>query len=797
MLLDLLPCQQRYRAEQAGFCREVSMRTLPLAARRYLIGMWTVAAVIIATIASYAPPLLIQIPLLALWLVMFIVADYFEVEFEAGDGNQAIMTVTDALMVFLVAIGGGAGVFVVALGTFVVDGIRHHALFRNLFNVANRTITFGMMWAAYSFVHAPDTPPFSGFDGIVTFGVIASIDYAAGVFFVATVIALARQQPLLHVYRECFRQTSWVYLVTMPIGAVLAFLWEVDPWLSVLGVIPLVMAQRAYRALAAWQEESRRNKMLAQESRQLATKLERLQDTTTAMIASLDPVPLLETVSSRLAALMDGSASWVVLRDRKLPRLVAGNGIPPNLGQEIGAYTDKLQLHDVQQLDRADIARLHATNDLRWQSLVIIPLLLDQQVLGGICLASERPIALAEDDRRVLLAFAGQAALAMERARLFAELRDKQDELIRSSKLAALGTFSAGIAHEFNNLLAGILGNAELGLMTDDLAEKDDALNVAVRTSLRGKSITRGLLTFARRNDPQRDLNQVCDAVEDTLVLVERQLMKLNIRVERRFEPVPSTICDLGQISQVVLNFITNARDAMAEKGGVITIELCQNGDQIELAVSDTGCGIAPHLLDQVFQPFVTTKGALGGSTTPGTGLGLAISYGIIESHGGTIAVRSEVGRGTTMTVRLPITSTLPDEAAENADDQLFGALRILVVDDEQTVAEAVGRLLVEHGHEVCIAADGKSGLQLYRQQQFDLVLTDVIMPGMSGATFVERLRAIDAKARVLVMTGQRGAPQVDQMLRSGAFGVVPKPFVIEDLLASIQRGSYARVLVA
>jgi CheY-like chemotaxis protein len=287
--------------------------------------------------------------------------------------------------------------------------------------------------------------------------------------------------------------------------------------------------------------------------------------------------------------------------------------------------------------------------------------------------------------------------------------------------------------------------------------------------------------------------------VEDTKLLVERELVKLNIRIERRFEPVPPTICDVGQISQVLLNLITNARDAMAEDGGgIITVELSQNDTHIELAVSDTGCGIAPHLLDQVFQPFVTTKGALGGSTTPGTGLGLAISYGIIESHGGTIAVRSQVGHGTTMTVRLPIVTAIAGEPAGSIDDQhVQGAMRILLVDDEPSVADGIGRLLVAHGHEVCIAGDGKSGLRLYRQQPFDLVLTDVIMPGMSGATFVERLRAFDAKARVLVMTGQPGAPQVDEMLRCGAFGVVTKPFTIEDLLASIQRGSYLRAMAA
>src|SRR5262245_9398281 len=169
------------------------MRNLPLAARLYLIGMWAVAAAIIAAIASYAPPLLNQLPLLMLWLVMFVITDYFEVQFEAGDGNQAIMTVTDELIVFLVAVGGGAAVLVVACGTCIVDVIRRHALFRNLFNVAFRTITFGMMWVAYTALHAPDARPFSGLPGILTFIVVAGIDYTGTVFFVATVIALARR----------------------------------------------------------------------------------------------------------------------------------------------------------------------------------------------------------------------------------------------------------------------------------------------------------------------------------------------------------------------------------------------------------------------------------------------------------------------------------------------------------------------------------------------------------------------------------------------------------------------------
>ena len=132
-----------------------------------------------------------------------------------------------------------------------------------------------------------------------------------------------------------------------------------------------------------------------------------------------------------------------------------------------------------------------------WQTLVIIPLALEKRVLGAICLALEHAINLGEADRRILLAFAAQAALAMEHAQLFEELRHKQDELVRSSKLAALGTFSAGIAHEFNNLLAGILGYAEIGLSSSDVAIKDEALEVSVRSCLRGRSITSGLLSLA------------------------------------------------------------------------------------------------------------------------------------------------------------------------------------------------------------------------------------------------------------------------------------------------------------
>ena len=154
------------------------------------------------------------------------------------------------------------------------------------------------------------------------------------------------------------------------------------------------------------------------------------------------------------------------------------------------------------------------------------------------------------------------------------------------------------------------------------------------------------------------------DAVDEVLTLVEIDLRKAHVEVVRAFEPVPPTLCDLGQVAQVVLNLITNARDAMKPSGGRLTIGLRQRYDTIELSVADTGSGIAPEVRDKIFEPFVTTKGSPGGSQTPGTGLGLSVSYGIVRDHGGTISVESTLGRGTTMTVRLPVVQEWVEEEA-------------------------------------------------------------------------------------------------------------------------------------
>lgn len=382
-----------------------------------------------------------------------------------------------------------------------------------------------------------------------------------------------------------------------------------------------------------------------------------------------------------------------------------------------------------------------------------------------------------------------QAELAAERERLLAELQVKQEELVRSSKLAALGTFAAGIGHEFNNLLAGMLGFAQLGLASDAERDKNEALEVAVRLAMRGRSITGGLLTFARRRDAQRVPYMIDVVVEETLALVERELNKQNVTIERRFEPTPETMCDPGQIQQVVLNLVNNARDAMREQGGgTITISVAPRGAVIELTVADTGHGIPEHLLDQIFQPFVTTKGALNGSSTPGTGLGLAISLGIVEGHGGTMEARSTPGQGATMVIRLPVVQV--EREAPAPLQESLPPLRVLVVDDEVEVGRSLARLLEACGHMTLVAEGGESALRAYQVEPFDVVITDVVMPGMSGVDLAHALFAIDPHACVLAMSGQGSAQQLEMLREVGVEHLLRKPFTLEELNQVLGRTS-------
>jgi len=373
------------------------------------------------------------------------------------------------------------------------------------------------------------------------------------------------------------------------------------------------------------------------------------------------------------------------------------------------------------------------------------------------------------------------------------ERKQMEEKLLRSSKLAALGTLAAGIAHEFNNILTAMLGYAELGLMTKDTEKMKKALEVVMKSSERAKSITDNLLTFARKHESKRIYTDIREAINSSIALVKREFQKDNIRIKRNLAKTPTTYCAPGQISQVCLNLLTNARDAMLKKGGTIRIDLRKKNAYLELKFSDTGCGISPELKKRIFEPFVTTKGPRAGDASKGTGLGLSVSYGIVQSHNGTIEVESEKNKGSAFTIKLPIVKepmgevTLLKSTSKASKGRHL--LKILVVDDEKEIRSLFEEVLKREGHFISVKKSVRAAMGMLKKEKFDLVFTDITMPGVNGLDFLKKAKKIDDKLKIVLMSGQVMIfDDIRQALSQGAAGFLRKPFKTTEIVSMIDK---------
>ncbi|HEX5691814.1 MAG TPA: ATP-binding protein, partial [Roseiflexaceae bacterium] len=400
--------------------------------------------------------------------------------------------------------------------------------------------------------------------------------------------------------------------------------------------------------------------------------------------------------------------------------------------------------------------------------------------------------------------FAAQAAAAIENAYLFAQeqsallalreaherqaqllddIRRTQAELIISSRLASVGTLAAGVAHEFNNLLTGMHGYAELA-RTGSQVDKDEALEIIRRTCLRGAQITRSLLMFARQGEAQCETARLDEIADSALRLIGRDLAKAGVYAVRDYHGSSTVWADPGQIMQVVLNLLTNARDAMQPDGGTVTLAIREVADWVELVVVDTGSGIAPEILERIFEPFVTTKGPLGGSTVAGNGLGLAVSYGIMQDHGGRLLAESVEGQGSRFTLCLPrhhgTVVALPPPAVVHAPR------RVLVVDDEAQVRMMLNLLLSRAGYTVLQASDGQDAVDRSGSEQWDLIVSDMTMPRLDGPDMIQALRERNIATPVILITGRFDGASMGRAHGSDACAVIAKPFEAAALLSAV-----------
>lgn len=368
-------------------------------------------------------------------------------------------------------------------------------------------------------------------------------------------------------------------------------------------------------------------------------------------------------------------------------------------------------------------------------------------------------------------------------------LKATQAQLIQSEKLSAVGEFVAGIAHELNNPLTSVIGFGEL-LKEASLTPKHQSyLQYIVRSTERCHKIVQGLLSFARQHPPERKPVSVNGMVEGVLEILAYEMRTSNIQIEREFDPeLPLVVGDSHQLQQVILNILNNARQAMEgrQASGRIRIGTEKAGPNVRIIMEDTGPGISKENLARIFDPFFTTK-----PVGKGTGLGLSLCYGIVKEHGGTITAHSIPGKGATFIIELPAQVSSPTDGTANRSpgSGLNGAgKRVLVIDDEEWILELVRQILKQDGFEVDIAPNGEAALKQVAESQYELLVCDWKMPGLSGPQLFERISSVspEAAARLIFMTGDVVSDSFQQFLNRNSKSCLSKPFSVQEFRTTV-----------
>jgi signal transduction histidine kinase len=373
-----------------------------------------------------------------------------------------------------------------------------------------------------------------------------------------------------------------------------------------------------------------------------------------------------------------------------------------------------------------------------------------------------------------------------------ATLKATQAQLIQSEKLSAVGQFVAGIAHELNNPLTSVIGFSEL-LQSMDLEPKYKGhLDHIARSAMRCHKIVHSLLGFSRQQEPERKLVLLHNVVDAVLEIVAYDMRTNNITIERKYAPeLPPILADAHQLQQVILNILSNARQAMEgfRRDGRIVLSTGATGTQVWLRIKDNGPGMRKETLSRIFDPFFTTK-----AQGKGTGLGLSLSYGIIQEHQGSIHAESQPGEGAEFIIELPIAdataAVLADANKRSAAPfkPQMPALKVLAIDDEESILHLVQEVLRADGHHVDTAASGDAALELIALNRYDIIISDWKMPGLSGMHVFEDLQVKDpaAAARMLFMTGDVVNDKFQEFLQKNDRTCLPKPFSIREFRSAV-----------
>ncbi len=399
---------------------------------------------------------------------------------------------------------------------------------------------------------------------------------------------------------------------------------------------------------------------------------------------------------------------------------------------------------------------------------------------------------------------ASQKALeheTLKKRKIEGELRKLEERIKQAQKLECLGVLAGGVAHDFNNLLMAIMGYTEMAL--DEIPQDQDAhryLCEVLQGVFSAKDLVKQILNFSRQGECEPKPLQINLIVKEAVKLLSATLPSYIIIEENLNGVAGKVIADPTQIHQVVINLCTNGAHAMQEQGGILAVSLTevhldedlpaelitlQPGPYVKLCVNDTGCGMTEDVLKKVFDPFFTTKPA-----TQGTGLGLAVVHGIVEQLHGEVLVETEPGKGTTFSVYFPLVQCdMVCEIDALEDSCPHGNEMILLVDDDTCLAELGREVLESLGYRVIVAHNGIEALDLYkaRAARYDLVITDYMMPGLTGTQLASNLLGIRPEQPIMLFTGYSESVTAEVAAAMGIRKFVEKPITREDLAKAIR----------
>jgi PAS domain S-box-containing protein len=374
-----------------------------------------------------------------------------------------------------------------------------------------------------------------------------------------------------------------------------------------------------------------------------------------------------------------------------------------------------------------------------------------------------------------------------------------EQQLIQAQKMESVGTLAGGIAHDFKNLLGGILGYASF---MKSRIEKDhpffNYIDTIEKSSMRAAELTAQLLAFARGGKYDTRPVNLNSIVDETLKIIARTFDK-SIEIKTRLcEPLPTVEADAGQMQQALMNLCVNAGDAMAD-GGELTIETevvvltehyakahmgATTGSHVVLSVTDTGIGMDHETAQRIFEPFFTTK-----EKGKGTGLGLSMVYGVVKNHGGHVSVHSKPGEGTTFKVHLPISGKPEVKSSARSEIPRNGDELILVVDDEEAIRSLAKDTLECYGYRVLTTENGAEAIEVYREHkdEIGLVILDMVMPKMGGREAFIKLKELDPHVKAILSTGYSQDGKAQEILDSGVMGFIQKPYQLNELLSKVR----------